>query len=440
MKNNTNEVSSSVSFNTNTTLTSNVFHSRYYPWLVVLMSCLFLFYKYIVQVSPSVMTGELMRHFSVQATGLSEMVACYFPGYLVTQFFAGPLLDRYSARLLSCFALLLMSFSLLAFSQSTLLWEAYLWRSLMGVGAAFATVSYLKLAAVWFDERQFSYVAGWLATAASVGGMIAQTPVAMSVQQVGWQLTLYLCALVGVVVACAYGLLVRSKNPQNHGSASNVVVKASMQQLKSLLRSKKLWLLALYSGLAWAPLAVFSGLWGDSFLQVAYSVTKTQAASLVTLTFAGLAVGGPLFGWLANRLDRLMHMMLFGLLLSLCGLCYVLFTPFPSLLLVSVALFLFGLGTGAFMLGFALGRQWFSVALVATVIAVVNTGDAVFGAFTEPVIGKLLDVYRHGMVLHGTPVYNLHAYHYAMLVLPLYLIAATFVFWLLTRLNEHSGK
>jgi sugar phosphate permease len=435
MKNNVNEFATPASLN-NMTLTSKVFNSRCYPWLVVFMSCLFLFYKYIVQVSPSVMTGELMHHFNLQATGLSEMVACYFPAYCVTQFLVGPLLDRYSTRLLSCFALLLMSFSLFEFSQSTQLWEAYLWRLLMGVGAAFATVSYLKLVAVWFDARKFSYVAGWLATAASVGGMIAQTPVAMSVQRVGWQHTLYLCSLVGLVVACVYGLLVRSKNPLNQGSAGTVDVKTSMQQVKSLFKSKKLWLLALYSGLAWAPLAVFSGLWGDSFLQVAYHLTKTQAASLVTLTFAGLATGGPLFGWLANRLNQVMPMMLLGLLLSLFGLSYVLFVPFASMFLVSVALFLFGFGTGAFMLGFALGRQWFSVALAATVIAVVNTGDALFGAFTEPMVGKLLDVYRHGMVLHGVPVYNLHSYHYAMLVLPLYLLAATFVLWLLARMSK----
>ena len=80
-------------------------------------------------------------------------------------------------------------------------------------------------------------------------------------------------------------------------------------------------------------------------------------------------------------------MMFVGLLLSLVSLLVVMFDPSHNSLLASVALFLFGMGTGAFMLGFALGKIWFGAALTASMVAIVNTGDALFGAVSEPLVG-----------------------------------------------------
>ena len=407
-----------------------------YPWVIVFMSCLFLFYKYIAQVSPSVMTGELMQHFSLHATGLSELVAAYFPAYLLTQLMAGPLLDRFSVRWLSSSAIALMSLSLLGFSHATSLWQAYLWRAGMGMGAAFATVSYLKLAALWFSDQKYAYVAGWLATASSVGGMIAQAPVAYSVQHFGWNHTLYLCALVGAVVAGMYGVMVKDKLTSSNGQLNVVENQAGLSGLKQILKSKKVWLLAIYSGLAWAPMAVFGGLWGDSYLEVAYHATKMHAASLVSISFFGLAVGGPLFGWLANRWNNLYRVMFVGLALSLAGLLYASFAPARSEWLLGFALFLFGFGTAAFMAGFALGKRWFSVLLAASLVSIVNTGDAFFGSFTEPMVGKLMDYFWSGEMVHGAPIFSLHAYHLALVVLPGYLVAAAFVLLIIRRLDN----
>ena len=46
-----------------------------YPWLVWLLGASFFFYKYFVQVSPSVMTTDLMRVFHVNGAGLGNLSA-----------------------------------------------------------------------------------------------------------------------------------------------------------------------------------------------------------------------------------------------------------------------------------------------------------------------------------------------------------------------------
>ena len=410
-------------------------YKKAYAWLIVLMSSLYLLYKYMIQVSPSVMTSDLMRQFNLHATGLGNLASCYFYTYLVVQFVAGPILDRYSPRIVSAAAILVMAGAVFGFAHASSLSQALIYRALMGVGAAFATVSYLKLAASWFSSKQYSLVAGLLATAASVGAMLGEAPLALAVTKLGWQHTLYMCAIAGLVISIIYALVVRDKDSDETSTEGPKHV--SWSAIRKLLSSHKAWTLTFYSGLAWAPMAVFGGLWGDPFLQTMYGISNTQAASLITIAFLGLAIGGPLFGYLANRNQKQFKMMFIGLVLSMLALLVVLFDPIHNAIIAAIALFLFGMGTGAFMLGFALGRIWFGAALTASMVALVNTGDALFGAISEPIIGKLLDHFWDGKMHAGVRVFNLHNYHISMLMLPLYLICALLLLlWLKLSSSE----
>ena len=399
----------------------------YYPWVVTAMSAMFLLYKYVVQISPAVMTQQLMQTFHLHAVGLGNLAAMYFYSYLLTQVLVGPLLDRFSTRFLTAIAIFVAGLSLALFSQAdTLIW-ALLARAGMGVGAAFATVSYLKLAAMWHPARRFAMVAGLLATGASAGAMVGQAPLAASVAMVGWHETVALAGGAGMLLAVLFFLVVRGKpNSQFAEGSESAPAKAAW---RTVLTSKTSWLLTAYSGLAWAPLAVFGGLWGVPFLTARFAVSTTHAAELVTMAFVGLAVGGPLFGWLAVRTEQTFCWMLTGLVLSCLGLASVVWLPGMTAGLAMLSLFVFGLGTGAFMLGFSLARAAYSTAMVATVVALVNSGDALLGAISEPLVGKLLDLRAVG----GSTVFSVSDYQWAMLILPVYLLLAVFVLMLLKR-------
>jgi MFS family permease len=65
---------------------------------VVIASVLFLLYKYILQISPSVMVQPLMAEFHLHGLGIGALTASWFWTLLIFQFIAGPILDRYSAR------------------------------------------------------------------------------------------------------------------------------------------------------------------------------------------------------------------------------------------------------------------------------------------------------------------------------------------------------
>lgn len=410
---------------------------RFYPWLIVLMSSLFLFYKYIMQVSPSIMTSELMSAFHINGTGLGNLAATFFYSYLITQLFVGVLLDKFSPRYLSAAAILAGALGTYYFAVADTLFMAGMARALMGVGAAFATVSYLKLSANWFSAKKFAFVSGLLATAAMLGAMFGQAPLAWLVSSIGWRHSLILCAMVGASVAALFVLLVREKpavalEPNLKPISNNV----RLHDILQILKSKQNWVLTLYSGMAFSPIAVFGGLWGNPFIAEAYHLSTTKAASLVSLIFLGLAFGGPLLGYVSDRLQNRRHVMFYGSLLCFAAVTAVIYSYNLPLWAVGSLLFLFGFGTGAYMLGFSIGKESNPLYLAATVVALINTGDAIMGAVTEPFIGKLLDLGWDGKIVQGAHYFSVSNYHHAFIILSVYLFVASF----LVLKMKHSTK
>ena len=402
-------------------MSSKLFKLKAYPWIVIAFCAFFLFYKYVLQVSPSVITHDLMRQFHLNGVGLGNLAAMFFYSYLFIQLFAGPLLDKLGTRFLTALAILICALGAIWFSRATTLFQAGCARALIGAGAAFATVSYMKIAAVWFKPEKFAFVSGLLATGAMVGSMCGQLPFALMVVHWGWQQSLFYCGLFGVALSVVFYLVVRG-DPQSLSTTSQVKINLNFRDIGQVLKFRPNWYLMFYSGLAFSPLAVFAGLWGDAFLQTAYHISKPDAATLSSMSFLGLALGAPFFGWLADRFKNRFYVLLFGLLLSLFALIAALYFYNRTNLIEGFLLFLFGVGTGAFMLVFAVGKDINALTMTATVVALINTGDALIGTFTEPLLGKLLDIFGRGKMLDGIRYFNLNDYHLAMILLPLYLL------------------
>ncbi len=401
-------------------------HKKHYPWVVITLCAFFLFYKYILQTYPGLITHDLQREFKLGGAGLGNLAATAFYSYSIMQVFVGVLIDRFGTRALASLALLISSVGLIGFSYAHTLDIAIITRLLMGLGIAFATVSYMKMAAVWFPENQFAFVAGLLATAAMIGAMFGQAPLALMFAKHGWRASLFDWGIIGLVFAVLYLLVLRDKvhAPEQLELPEKVAPRNYWHNIKTVFMKKQNWLLTAYSGLAFCPIIVFAGLWGHPFLQQAYQLKATDVATFTTLSFAGLAFGGPLLGLIADRFISKRKVMAYGSGASLVSLLLILYVPHLPLLLLSVLMFLFGFGTGAFMLGFALGRLSNPVAAAATVIALINTGDAIFGAFTEPMVGKFLDLGWSGKIVNGVHFFSVSNYRHAMLTLPIYLLLA----------------
>lgn len=395
-----------------------------YPWLVWLLAASFMYYKYLIQVSPGVMSKQLMSAYSLTGAGLGNLAACFFYGYLLMQIPVGILLDKWSPGKITTFAVAVCALGVGLFAHTHTLFAAGLSRFLIGLSAAFAAVSCFKLISIWFAPRRFAFMSGLSMTAAMLGAVGGQRPLAALINKYEWRGSLEIIAVAGFALALLIWIVVRDRYAVHLiQSAQNKPQNNTWQNLKYILQDKQTWLLSLYSGLAFAPVSVFGGLWGVPFIETAYGLSVSQAAASVAYIFIGFAVGCPLMGWLSDHIGRRKPLMYFGTFLSLACLAAVLYMPILAKYL-PIVLFFFGIGASGFFICFAMIREIHPLFLTGTVLGFMNTFDSVCEAVTEPFVGKLLDVSWHGDIADGVRKFALNDYHQSLAVLCLYLLAA----------------
>ncbi len=396
-----------------------------HAWIIWLLSAIFMFYKYALEVSPSVMTSTLMKTFGINGVELGNLAACYFYAYLILQIPAGLLLDRFGPRKTTTVAIALCAFGSLIFARADTIFMASIGRFLTGAGAAFAAVNCLKLIANWFPSRLFAFMAGLMMTMAMLGAVGGQAPLSKFIEATDWRRAMEIIAASGLILAVLFWIVIRDKSPEHKVEKHIVSTKISLfDSLKRILKNPQAWWLSVYSGFAFAPVMVYGGLWGVSFTEEAFGVSKNIAAQSVSLIFIGFAVGAPAFGWFSDFIGKRKPVMFWGTLVGLFAITMIIYTPNISRTVLYLLLFLFGFSISTFLLCFTMIREITSASLAATAIGFMNAFDALFGAGSDPLTGKFLDMGWEGKIVDGARVFSVENYKAAFITLPIFLIIA----------------
>lgn len=399
---------------------------KMYPWIVWILAASFFYYKYLIQVSPGVMSQQLMSAYSLTGAGLGNLAACFFYGYLLMQIPAGILLDKWSPGKITAISAFICASAIFLFANTHSPITAGFSRFLIGISAAFAAVSCFKLTSIWFPPQRFAFVAGLSMTAAMLGAVGGQGPLSALIGRFGWRHALEWVAIAGFILSSCIWIFVRDKKKQPYRVEHQEDGSKLFAKLNTLLKDRQTWLLSLYSGLAFAPVSVFGGLWGVSFIEKAYALDVSQAANYVSLIFIGFAIGCPLTGWFSDYIGRRKPIMTLGTILALVSMSVILYVPILEIYL-SFFLFLFGIGASCFFLCFSMIRELHPLIFTGTVLGFMNTFDAICEAITEPFIGKLLDLNWAGTYINGARAFSLSDYHHSLLALSIYLGTALFL-------------
>jgi MFS family permease len=404
----------------------SILKKPFYSWIVWSFGALFMFYKYAIEVSPSVMTTHLMSAFHIDGRDLGNLAASYFYAYLIMQIPAGILIDQYGPRKMATLAIVLVAVGSLIFSLSNTLSTACLGRFVSGLGAGFAAVNALKLIANWFSKKRFAFMTGLLMSVAMLGAVIGQAPLSKYIHVLGWRTGLETFSIAGGVLALLFFVFVRDRAPHHIRRRLTPERTNLFKQIGKIFCNKQAWILSLYSGLAFAPITFFGGLWGVPYITLAYDIAPVLAAQAISMIFIGFAIGAPLAGWLSDKIGSRKKVMFFGTALSFfAGLC-VLYLQMP-LFVLNIALFFFGFFISCFLLCFTMIREVTSVAVAATAIGFMNAFDALLGSISDPLTGWILDLNWDGKILNDAPQFSITAYKYAFILLPAYLIVAFFL-------------
>jgi MFS family permease len=423
------------------------------------LGSLFFGYAFIQRVSPSVMTAELMREFSVGATALGSLSAFYFYTYAAIQLPVGMLTDRFGPRKLMSAAAGLCALATIGFAMSESIVTASIGRALIGGTVAFAFVGTLSIAGYWFKYSRYTLLAGLLQSVGMFGAIFGQAPLRHLVESLGWRGTMIVLAGVAVLLSILLFVMVPRRSADQLAAASHTssneadsnhddLIKGNLIKnwpsqtklldgLKSVSSNLQTWICAIIGfGLA-ATMLGFGALWSVPWLTTVHGYSTVQAGGIASMIFVGWAIFSPLVGWLSDKIGRRNPVMMSGALLCLLSFAtLILFTP-STTGMIMLLIFMTGAGGCTMTAGFSSVRELNRPEFSSTALGLMNMFIVGAGAVVQPLIGWLLDKNWDGSLVEGARVYSEQAFTAALTSL---LVVTSLAFIGTLFLKETFGK
>lgn len=380
---------------------------------------LFYLYEVILRVSPSVMTGDLMRHYGITSWMLGVLISFFYYSYTILQIPCGLILDKLGPRNLICASVAMSVIGSLMFVATNHVCIAQIGRFLIGAGGASAFISCLQIASALFPQKHFAVFAGISNMMGTLGALCGGLPIAKSVNTVGWEQTIMYLIIIGLVLMVLAFILIprviKTYEDGHHNSFKVVFYK--------VIGNKQIILSGLVGGFMYLSISAFSELWAVPFFMVKYGIDNETAAMAQSVLFIGFAVGSIPVALIAKKIKSYMKTIRFSII-SVAFLFIPLIYVDNIYFSFSVTFFI-GVLTAAEVIIFTCAKNNESEDNAGTAIAFANALIMLIGAIFQPLLGILLDLFWSGeMSIYGVRIYEISAYQKSMLTLPICLMIA----------------
>lgn len=358
-------------------------------WTVWTVTTAFVLLQFFLQLSSGELIDGLMKSFALTAFGGGILASSYYYIYVFLQIPSGMLIDRYGPRgILSAGALTVCIGSML-FSIAKTVILALLGRVLMGIGAAFAFVGCLNLIAMWFPARRFAFMTAIVETAGMFGAITGNLWIANFIHQVGWRDCIEVAALFSAILSLLLFFIVRDNARKKKTSTSRNTT-SLRDGLNSVVRNPAMWLNGIYCGFMFGLVTVFIALWAIPFFEATHHASLMQATLTTSAVYVGMAIGGPLIGWLDGKTHWRRQIIIGNAICASILLFIVIFSVQYSMWTIGVLLFFAGLFASSYVLTYAIANELATPSNRATSIGFTNMFCVLFAPFLQPLIGFLI--------------------------------------------------
>jgi MFS family permease len=409
-------------------MTQTVLGKKYYmrAALICTLAAFFYIYEFTVRTMPTAMTGELMRDFGISAAGLGVLSSMFYWGYVFMQIPAGLLCDRFGVRPILTISMGLCTAGTFIFGLSNNIYFADAAFLIIGVASSTAFVGALVLVARWFPAKHFAMLVGLVQFLGCLGAIVGVGPIVLLVARINWHGTVNAFVIIGIFITVLMGIFIRNQ-PMRQSQAEKKQEKTlaaqkprftEIQRLKMVCMNKQVWLVGLYAFAIWGPIVVFAGLWGLPFLVARYQIDSASASVGISILWLGIAIGGPLFGWWSNHVDRRCLPLALCALLGLISAILVIYVDNLSWTTTCVMLFFLGAAAAGQTLSFGVIQDISHPEVVGTGVGFNNMAVVFGGIFLQPIAGFILKLHWDGAMENGAPIYSLFDYRLALLSVP----------------------
>jgi sugar phosphate permease len=228
---------------------------------------------------------------------------------------------------------------------------------------------------------------------------------AVMVELIGWRYSFAVPAIILLIFTILAWFLMKPRPAQAIKAGEEIAdtqtgdqeaaVTASGIAGKQFWKYSYFWPFAIWAFLVYGVLFSFTGLWGASYLQDSFNISREAAGTHLMFVSIGMICGGLFWGILSDRYFKARRPVLFigtiGMLLTWATL--VSFTIYPGPLLTSLLYFAIGIFSVTFLINLGCAKELFPVEIAGTAMGTVNAGMFVGVAVFQGVTGYLLDFF-----------------------------------------------
>lgn len=402
------------------------------------------------RVSFNVVADLLTAEFNLTGAGLGNLAAAYTYMYVIMQIPGGILVDRLGPRRIALLTGLFMASGSLIIGLSTNAGFVFLGRMLIGLGGSVVLINIFKFQASWFRTSEFATLSGFALLLSGSGALLGATPLAVSVNLVGWRASFIGVGSLTVLIALLCWFFIRNRPHDKgvllglshlNGSAEEAVERPSLKRAAAVLSNRRLWMPFLMNMGTFSGFIVFSGTWGVSYLVHIYGLRVEEASTFMALTYLGYMLAAPAAGWVSDKTGSRKVPAL--ILVCFCVLFWLILAAWPGglvpLWLLYLLSVLLGIGASCTILSFPMAREASPPGYTGSVTAAVNLGVFLGLAILQPLFGYVLDLGWDGTTVEGARIYPLQAYRQGFIVSLLF-AAAALVALLFYRENKEKAE
>jgi len=423
---------------------------RWAIWGVLVFAYVVVFFH---RLAAGVVRQDLVDSFGITGTMFANISGTYFYAYMIMQIPSGILADSLGARKTVTVGMLFAGVGSVIFGLAPTVAMLFVGRLLVGLGVSVVFIAVLKVLGEWYYEREFGTMSGLTTFVGNMGGVVAQTPLALLVAYFTWRSTFVAIGIMTLGIAVLSYVIVRN-TPKDMGlpsiqeierdadrkaesgtedsaensidksqdsgnladddyrdqesseahSKTDVTVEVSSKEterptiLKGLLGALKNWrtwpAFIGFTGF-FGSFVALTGTWGQSYLVDVYGMDPASAPNYLTATVFGLAIGGIVIGKISDRIKyRKAPMIIFAAVYLLTwGIIVFVNGGKPPEAILFPLFFVLGFSCAAFILGWACAKETNHPALAGIAMSIVNIGGFLGGAVLPTMIGNIFDTY-----------------------------------------------
>ena len=324
---------------------------KIHPWLVVLSAASFLFLISILQNIFNSITPYLVEKFHFSGSEIGFLFGCYYYSNILFVMLAGILVDKFSVRKLLLVSFIVTNISVLVFALTKSLTVMALSRLALGIVGSFSGLSYFMLITRWFPAQKVALVTGIISAFMTSGGLVAQAPLVLAIEKLGWCNSLLLNFWVGMLLFLGAFVLLQdfpSGTKQQITYQKNMISKLTFKQLiKKIIINPQNWLIGMFCSLADLPVLFLGASWGNLYLQQTQNLTEIKSSYVTSMIFIGAIIGAPLIGWGSDKFRLRKMPLIIGTIFVLVTILPIMYITNLSFITLLILFFIMGVMTSS---------------------------------------------------------------------------------------------